>query len=393
MCATAANLIEDVLPEVALRQWLLTFPLSWRRRLAQDGALFGALTRILVESVERFYEERAVRRGALSAIKSGAVTVVQRPSGDLRLNPHLHVLFLDRAYHEDGAELVWNELGHLQTREVCQVLEDAGGPMMRYLRRHGLFDLEHGVEKDDEPEAALCACAVCGREPPAGPQWLRRLSPLLPSALAYDKPLCASLDGLTLHAATRAGAHHAAASGALLRYVLRPPIAQERVAMQQDGLGRRSLKRAFADGTIAVDMDPLSLLCRLATSVAPPRFDTVKSAGVLASASPWRKRIGPRPAKPPEPAKADDEPAAKRKRGGSRPWAELVRRPFAIDVLEGPTCKGRRKLVAMITEPSSIARFLTALGEPKDVPARPPNRGPPYCKSTVVRRKPLGDAA
>ncbi|WP_437964522.1 hypothetical protein [Sorangium sp. So ce260] len=67
-----------------------------------------------------------------------------------------------------------------------------------------------------------------------------------------------------MHAATRAGAHHAAAREALLRYVLRAPIAKERVEPQQDGLVRLSLKRAFADGTVAVDMDPLSLLCRLA---------------------------------------------------------------------------------------------------------------------------------
>ncbi|WP_436602297.1 transposase [Sorangium sp. So ce1036] len=79
-------------------------------------------------------------------------------------------------------------------------------------------------------------------------------------------------------------------------------IAQERVELQQDGLVRLSLKRAFADGTVAVDMDPLSLLCRLAASVPPPRFHTVKYAGGLASASPWRKRIGPRPAKPGSPA-------------------------------------------------------------------------------------------
>jgi len=134
-------------------------------------------------------------------------------------------------------------------------------------------------------------------------------------------------------------------------------------------------------------------LCRLATSVPPPRFHTVKDAGGLASASPWRKRIGPRPAKPHEPAKADDEPAPKRKRGGYRPWAELLRRTFASDVLECPTCKGKMKLVAMITEPTSIVRFLSALGEPTDVPARSPNRGPPYWKSTVLRRKAPGDAA
>jgi inositol monophosphatase family protein len=93
-----------------------------------------------------------------------------------------------------------------------------------------------------------------------------RLAPLEPHALAYDKPLCASLDGFTLHAATRAGALHPAGREALLRYVLRPPVAQERVELRPDGLVRITLKKAYADGTIAVDMDPLSLLCRLATT-------------------------------------------------------------------------------------------------------------------------------
>jgi len=50
MNATAANLIERVLPEAAsLRQWVLTFPFAWRPSLAQDGALLGSLTRILVD--------------------------------------------------------------------------------------------------------------------------------------------------------------------------------------------------------------------------------------------------------------------------------------------------------------------------------------------------------
>ena len=91
-----------------------------------------------------------------------------------------------------------------------------------------------------------------------------------PAALAYDKPLCASLDGFTLHAATRAGALDAEGREALLRYVLRPPIAQERVELRPDGLVRIALKRAYSDGTVAVDMDPLSLLSRLAAAVPPP---------------------------------------------------------------------------------------------------------------------------
>ena len=68
--------------------------------------------------------------------------------------------------------------------------------------------------------------------------------------------------------------------------MLRPPLAQERVESLQSGLVRIVLKRAYADGTQAVEMDPLSLLCRLAMSVPPPRSHTVKYAGVLAPASP-----------------------------------------------------------------------------------------------------------
>jgi hypothetical protein len=41
---------------------------------------------------------------------------------------------------------------------------------------------------------------------------------------------------------------------------LRPSVAQERVEQRPDGLVRISLKKAYSDGTIAVDMDPLSLL-------------------------------------------------------------------------------------------------------------------------------------
>ncbi len=105
-CATSANLIDHVLPEVALRQWMLTFPFAWRRRLAKNGALFADLTRLFVETVHAFYARRDGAPGA----KTGQITVVQRTSSDLRLNPHLHALFLDGAYHEAGDELVWVEL-------------------------------------------------------------------------------------------------------------------------------------------------------------------------------------------------------------------------------------------------------------------------------------------
>jgi Putative transposase len=265
--------------------------------------------------------------------------------------------------------------------------------MARYLQRRGALESDDGAgDADGDAVGRLEASAVSGQVPPAGPQWVRGLRALDPSALAYDKPLCASLDGFTLHAATRAGALDTAGREALLRYVLRPPVAQERIEPQQDGLIAITLKRAYADGTVAIVMDPLSLLCRLAMSVPPPRYHTVKYAGVLASASPLRSRIAPVPALP-APQGEDGQAPPPRRRGTYRPWAELLKRTFDLDVLSCPNCGGRMKLLCLVTDSRSVARYLRALGEPTDVPHRSPSRGPPFWKSVVLRRKVQGHVA
>jgi hypothetical protein len=85
----------------------------------------------------------------------------------LRLNPHLHLVALDGAWHEQGGELCWQGLSHLKTSEVGGVLEKALLRMERYLRRRGLL----GSGEDDrdlpgDPESALAASAVSGQTPP-----------------------------------------------------------------------------------------------------------------------------------------------------------------------------------------------------------------------------------
>jgi hypothetical protein len=49
------------------------------------------------------------------------------------------------------------------------------------------------------------------------------------------------------------------------------------------------------------------------------------------------------------------------------------------------------RLIAVIKDPASIARYLAGVGEPTELPARSPSRGPPYWKSRVLRRQSLGD--
>jgi hypothetical protein len=81
----------------------------------------------------------------------------------------------------------------------------------------------------------------------------------------------------------RAGALDSRGREALLKYVLRPPIANDRLGSGPGGLVRLTLKKPFADGTWAIDLDPLSLMFRLAALV-PPAF-SIKSA-ILASFPP-----------------------------------------------------------------------------------------------------------
>jgi len=83
----------------------------------------------------------------------------------------------------------------------------------------------------------------------------------------------------------------------LLRYVLRPPLSQERLTVLPDHRVRLTLKRPWSDGTYALDMDALALLARLASAVPPPKQHQTIYSGVLAAAAHWRPLIIP-PAPP-----------------------------------------------------------------------------------------------
>src|SRR5450432_3634341 len=257
----------------------------------------------------------------------------------------------------------------------------------------------------DPALAQLAAAAVSGLAP-AGPELRRR-----PVEVAFDgrpgvvisAPLSVREAGFSLHAATRAGAADEEGREALLKYdpwksptgdILRPPLSTERLLPGPDGLVRIALKKPFSDGTVAVDLDPLSLLCRLVALVPAPRFHTVRYSGVLAAASKWRPFIVPKPelAGPAAPASPSDlspcDPPPECEASGFRyrPWAELLKRTFGIDVETCPRCGGRMRLLAVITDLASAAGFLRHRGEPTEPPKRAPARAPPYWQSKIVRR-------
>jgi hypothetical protein len=57
------------------------------------------------------------------------------------------------------------------------------------------------------------------------------------------------------------------------------------------------------------------------------------------------------------------------------------------DVETCPRCGGRLRLLALVTQPKNVERFLRHLGEQTEPPPRAPARAPPFWHSPVLRRR------
>ncbi len=79
MADTAAHLVDRVLPEAPVRQWVLTLPFALRYRLAYDAALTSVVLREFIRRVFASYRRRARQRGPIRRPRGGAVTFINNP--------------------------------------------------------------------------------------------------------------------------------------------------------------------------------------------------------------------------------------------------------------------------------------------------------------------------
>jgi hypothetical protein len=77
MADRAAHLVDRVLPDVPIRQWVLSVPYRLRYQLAWDHALCRAVAGVMVHSICRVLADRA-RDVGVEGGRGGAVVVIQR---------------------------------------------------------------------------------------------------------------------------------------------------------------------------------------------------------------------------------------------------------------------------------------------------------------------------
>lgn len=81
----------------------------------------------------------------------------------------------------------------------------------------------------------------------------------------------------------------------LCRYILRPPLAKDRLQRREDGSVVVQLKSVSSDGTAAIVFSPSAFVERLLAVVPPPRADQVIYRSVLAGNAAWRAEVVPSP--------------------------------------------------------------------------------------------------
>jgi len=157
----------------------------------------------------------------------------------------------------------------------------------------------------------------------------------------------------------------------LCRYLARPPIAQDRLALRDDGAVQYTMKKAWKDGTRAIVLQPLDLIARVCAMIPSPRFNMIRFHGVFSPNAKLRSEVVPsresRCLADESPAELTDaeqtnlfgEEKTKPKRN---PWAWLIKKVFLVDVMDCPECGGRMKWLDACTEERDINRVLAAHG-------------------------------
>ena len=218
----------------------------------------------------------------------------------------VHTVFLDGVYtgFDSRHPLRFHQATHLTDAEVEWMVRHIQALIFGHLRRRGYLDEEAALVAESEPEleldelATYHAAAVQGLIPfgqREGQQATLFGEPVPALPPRPRKKLCADYEGYSLHAAVRIGTGTGSRERLerLGRYICRPAFAQDRLSVARDGSIVYRFRKPWRNGKLAVVMDPMTFLSRLAAQVPPPRFHVMSYFGVLAAAASRRDEIVP----------------------------------------------------------------------------------------------------
>ena len=301
MADTAAHRVDCVLPEVPVRQWVLTLPDPLRYRCAYDARLTSEVLRAFVRALFAELRRRARHPWGARTQPCGAATFIQRFGSAMNLNLHFQPLALDGVYadtRDPGSVPRFLPLPPPDDDAVARVLAGTARRLQRRVAERAGED-DDTLARDEPLLAVLAAASLRGRSasgPNAGERW-RRLGDRIEPADGNDDPEASPRvpqhGGMSLHAAVGVPARDRRRLQSLCRYVGRPPLANDRLEELPDGRLALRLKTRWRDGTRPILMERSELIERLVPWIPPPRAHQVCFHGILAPCASGRDRVVP----------------------------------------------------------------------------------------------------
>ena len=320
MADTAAHLVDHVLPEVPVRQWVLTLPYPLRYRCAWDARLMSEVLRAFIRALFADQRRRARADLAIRGGRCASVTFIQRFGSALNLTPHFHSLVLDGVYpgptHNPGRFV---PLPPPETEDVARVMAGTARRVMRLLEMRGL-------ERSDDP-------------------------------LASEEPLLATLMAASIRSriatGQRAGSGMPGASREEAGCAVNGAAIRKKESDRLEGIvGRQGSGGELLEGKRGVGAAPR--LLRASNDQNGMREGPVSSSGQALGLGGSGSQAEPKPAQEPTPLRRP--PSARRLR-----WADLLRIVFELDALRCPVCSGKMRVLATITQPDVARRILKCL--------------------------------
>jgi len=372
MADSAALLVDEVLPDQPMRQWVLSVPFPLRFLFANNPAAMTVALGIVYRTIATHLVHKAGFTKACA--QTGAVTLIQRFGSALNLNIHFHMLFLDGIYIEDkyGAAR-FRRVKAPANDELSRLTHTIAHRVGRYLERRGLLERDADntyltqasmPASEEDPSNHLFGSSITYRIA-LGPQQGRKVMTLQTFADCGDEPFTTrvgNVAGFSLHAGVATQANERENLERLCRYITRPAVSTKRLSITRNGRVRYELKTPWRNGTTHVIFEPLDFVARLVALVPKPRVNLTRFHGVFAPNSKLRSQVTPaRQGKRRKRHPADETDQTPAEKRASMTWAKRLKRVFNIDIETCDKCGGDVSIIASIEDPAVIRTILAYL--------------------------------
>lgn len=325
MVETAAHLVDQVLPCLPFRQFVISFPMRIRYYLENHKTLQTVL-KIVVDEIRKRIVDCSPD---VPNPQIGAISFIQHFGNTLNYHPHFHLIVADGIFSGEK-DLQFHE-AVLTQDDIMDTQESIQKRVLGYFFKRKFFDKEEMKKMLSHENSGFSLDAKVKIQ-------------------AFDK------DGLER----------------LIRYCARPPFKSENIRLNGPWIHYR-LPKPCHTGKTFIQLEPLEFIERISRFIPYPRRHRRHYHGVFAPNSPLRKQLAANAQKRLDANHKAMQETVEKVTKATRGWSLLISRIYEVDPLTCTNCGKKIKIITFVIHPEHIRRILRGINWPTEVPEFDPH--------------------